>query len=566
MGMFLGKMLKNYKILIIILFFALALRLLGLNYGLPYFFVGDEQVLVNGALKMAELKTLIPALYPEEFRPLYYPPLLPYIYLIFLSPILFVKYFIGSFANLNDFKDFLVLNPGLIWYAARILNVFFALGVIVLAYLIGKKAFNEKIGLLAALFLSLSFFHLQLSHFTRHWIPAVFFAYLIVLAAFYLFQETKRKYYVWSGILTGLAFGASYIAAFGAWFVVLGHFLREGGDFKSKAKDANLWIFLSISAVLSSAFILLHPQEFFSIIIGEDGTVSAPKSIVGLLASFVYYFKILAYQEPAILAFSLFGFVALAFASKKLFSIFLSFCAAYIFALYFLFHDEPRYVFFLLPILSLAAAYGLNALLEKMKAVIGEWSGRRYAFAAVLSLIFLFPVLVSIKYTALMTQKDTRITAKQWIEEHISERSKIAMRLHNFKPLTPTTEAIADQQSLDPDSLRTVERVLLTLDPANYPKSAFDVLNLHFIAPELLPKNLAAHLKDNNFQYFAIEYWNKSDLTAKDLEIMKQSRLTQRFDAGLGDFSHNVNGNLEEPIWVIFSMKRLGPVIEIYEL
>ena len=245
---------------------------------------------------------------------------------------------------------------------------------------------------------------------------------------------------------------------------------------------------------------------------------------------------------------------------------FLSFCAAYIFALYFLFHDEPRYVFFLLPILSLAAAYGLNALLEKMKAVIGEGAGRRYILVAVLLLIFLFSALVSIKYTVLMTQKDTRIMAKQWIAEHIPERSKIATRLYNFKPLTPTKEAIAAQQSLDPDSLRTVERVLLTLDPANYPKPAFDVLNLHFIKPELLPKNLVAYLKDNNFKYFVIEYWNKNDIAAEDLEIISRARFLQRFDAGLGNLSYNVNGNLESPVWVIFPMKRLGPVVEIYQL
>jgi len=563
----------NFKILlVIILFAALVLRLIGLNYGLPYFFVGDEQVLVNGALKMAEIRTLFPVFYPEEFRPLYYPPLLPYIYLIFLSPILLIRYFIGDFANIIEFKNFLILNPGFVWSAARILNIFFALGSLFVTYLIAKKIFNEKVGLIAVLFLSLSFFHLQLSHFTRHWIPAVFFTHLIILEAFYLFYKPKRKYYIWSGILTGLAFGASYIAAFGAWFVILGHFLStgivggQGRNLKDKLKDLNLWIFLLISAALSSVFIILHPQEFFSIIIGEDGTVGAVKSITGLLTSFVYYFKILIYQEPAILIFSLLGFVALAFASKKLFSMFLSFCATYIFALYFLFHDEPRYVFFLLPILSLAAAYGLNALLEKMKAVINEGAWRRYAFAAVLLLIFLFPVLVSIKYTTLMTQKDTRIMAKQWIEEHIQERSKIAARLYNFKPLTPTKEAIAAQQSLDPDSLRTVERVLLTLDPANYPKPAFDVLNLHFIKPELLPKNLVAYLKDNNFKYFIVEYWSKSDLTAEDLEIMNQDRLAQRFDAGIDDLSYNINGNLEESVWVMFSMKRPGPIIEIYEL
>src|SRR3989338_8508946 len=369
----------NFKILlVIILFAALALRLIGLNYGLPYFFVGDEQVLVNGALKMAEIRTLFPVFYPEEFRPLYYPPLLPYIYLIFLSPILLIRYFIGDFANIIEFKNFLILNPGFVWSAARILNIFFALGSLFVTYLIAKKIFNEKVGLIAVLFLSLSFFHLQLSHSPRHWIPAVFFAYLIVWAAFRIVHKPERINYILAGLLSGFAFGASYIAAFGVWFVFLAHFLVSAGNVKNKLKNVNLWIFLSISAALSGIFILLHPQEFFSIVFGDDGTIGTPKSITGLMGSFVYYFKILAYQEPVILIFSLIGFVLLFFASKKLFSMFFSFCVLYIFALYFLFHDEPRYVFFLLPILSFAAAYGLNAFFEKIKAVIGEEAGRRY--------------------------------------------------------------------------------------------------------------------------------------------------------------------------------------------
>ena len=53
---------KSKLILVAILLLALGVRLIGIDYGLPLALVHDEPPFIFGALKMLELKTLIPAL------------------------------------------------------------------------------------------------------------------------------------------------------------------------------------------------------------------------------------------------------------------------------------------------------------------------------------------------------------------------------------------------------------------------------------------------------------------------------------------------------------------------
>ena len=68
------------------LFLFISLKFIGLSYGLPFFLVSDEEVVVGSALRMLELKSFIPAFYPEEMKILTYPPMLPIIIIITISP------------------------------------------------------------------------------------------------------------------------------------------------------------------------------------------------------------------------------------------------------------------------------------------------------------------------------------------------------------------------------------------------------------------------------------------------------------------------------------------------
>jgi hypothetical protein len=67
--------------LLIILFAGFFIRVVGVGYGLPHHLYGDEESVVYTALRMLELRTVLPVFHWEAFRGLsYYPPFLSYIH------------------------------------------------------------------------------------------------------------------------------------------------------------------------------------------------------------------------------------------------------------------------------------------------------------------------------------------------------------------------------------------------------------------------------------------------------------------------------------------------------
>src|SRR3990167_9646356 len=72
---------------------AFLLRALGIGYGLPLTVVSDETPFTFAALKMLQLKTLIPALHPEVFQSILpYPPYLSYLLLVPFTAILGIQF------------------------------------------------------------------------------------------------------------------------------------------------------------------------------------------------------------------------------------------------------------------------------------------------------------------------------------------------------------------------------------------------------------------------------------------------------------------------------------------
>ncbi len=549
--------LKRNWVIVAILLLAFFVRIWGIDYGLPHFLIGDEKSIVYGSLKMLELKTLVPAFYPQDFRPMYYPPVIAYIYLIFLSPVLLIEFLFGQFSNLSDFKNFLILDPTVIWLTVRTATALLGTATIYLIYLIGKKLFNKQVGLLSALFLSLSFLHIQLSHFARHWVPATFFVTLVVLFSILIYQKRDNRYYIWAGIFLGLAFGASYITGVGLIIFLFAHFLSGPGNFLKKIKDKNLWIAVSIFLILAVVFVVLHPQEFTRILFGEDSGTRDPKTLVGLLSAFVFHLKNLWYFETTALVFAVLGIIILFFKSKKTLTLLLSLPVFYILSLYFLFHSEVRYTVFILPLLCLLAGFGLNFVFN---IVLAKKIGKSL-FVIIFVFTFLYPLSVAFKYDYLLTRKDSRVMAKEWIENNIPTEERIITDFSDFK-LWPTKEAIVLQQNIAPDSLRQEERVLLVLADDKYPKPAFNVLPFHYLT-EKLPANILNYIKENQYRYFAMDYLAQNKISAIDKQVAANSKLIESFSS---NFNFDIHGDFQDYIFKIFGLKNFGPTVEIYKI
>ena len=164
---------KNWLILLIILS-AFILRFWGCWYGFPGLFVGDEKSLVGGALKMIYQQNPLPVLEPDVFRLLYYPVLIPWVYLILFAPYTIFVYLTGNFASVAELRDLLIMDPSMFFLIARIINVFFATAAVWLIYLVTKKIFSYRAGLIAALLYSVSFLPIHQGHFSKHWNFGIF--------------------------------------------------------------------------------------------------------------------------------------------------------------------------------------------------------------------------------------------------------------------------------------------------------------------------------------------------------------------------------------------------------
>mgnify|MGYP001602248272 FL=1 len=556
------KFIKNNWLILLIIVVAFILRLWALNYGLPNFFIGDEQSIAYGAYKMVELKTLIPALNPSAFRPMYYPPLLSYIYLIFLAPVLGLKYLVGGFVGMADFKNYLILNPTITWLTIRLISVLFGAATIFITYLAGKKLFGKIAGLYAAAFLALSLLHLQLSHFARHWVPATFFVALIIYLSICIFFEPKKIYYVLVGIIAGLGFGVSYITCVTLVVFGLAHLLAAGNfwppkNLLKKIADKNFWLTILIFLALAIIFILLHPQEFTRILFGEDSGAGAGKSIGGLFAEFWYHFKNLINFEPLLLAAAIFGSFILFLKSKKKLLLLLSLPITYIIALYLFFHSEVRYIILVLPALVLPSGFAAAYLQSRLK----------FKFAPLLIILFFFsyPFALAGRYDYLLSKKDNRILAPAWIANNIEPSVRIATKFEDIQ-LTPTKQAILDQRAYDHQSLRQKDYALLKITEDSYPAPAYKVLPLYFIE-EKVPPIILDNLYRYNYKYYAVEFWSPAQLSDIDKKIINSGTLIKEFSNQInGQYILDINGNYYQPVFWLFKIKQLGPSIQIYQL
>ncbi len=165
----------NKIILLFILFFALALRVYGINWDQNQHLHPDERFLTMTTGAMVWPETLAEYLSPSVSK------LNPYntgtmFYVYGTLPTTIVKYF-------SRFEWFDVFQYNNIALTGRLISAIFDIGVVYLIYLIAKNIFNQKTGLLAAFLYSISVLPIQLSHFFA---VDTFLNFFLVLSFYFL--------------------------------------------------------------------------------------------------------------------------------------------------------------------------------------------------------------------------------------------------------------------------------------------------------------------------------------------------------------------------------------------
>jgi len=461
-------------------------------------------------------------------------------YLYILAVEYGVYYIIGWIFNLfqspDDFAVKIIRHSYPLFMLGRITSALLGTGSVWLTYLLGKQLYSRSVGLIAALFLCFNAVNIELSHYARVDACLCF----VVLAAFYwiakIASDDKQSlfWYVFAGILSGIAFQNKMQAVILLFPFAFAHFSRFPWKGFRKALFAKAVFVFSLSyllgLVIGNPAVLFAPVSFVNGLVSwGSGAYTTPVnetvSTIGFIAYLNYFYRELGIPQVLLALISL-AFV-LFYRQKRdllLLSFILPFYGLMGGSKYLV---SPSYMIPLMPFLYLLMARTLNDGLSRFQGFFGE---KQLVTTATLLVLLIYPVVNVWKLDLSFTGKNTRVLAKEWIEENIPFGSKILMdsgkTINSFAPLIAENE-VSIQRTLnrktreissnslqdttkmvDPGSLKYFEILQQTV-----PKESYDITSTQF---GLAVQSVEFYI-ENNFQYFVLS------------EGMKRSRTSDSF-------------------------------------
>ncbi len=542
---------KNVTLLLLgLLVCAALLRLASLTYGLPLWLINDEPSTILGALKMMELKSLIPAFHQSEMTSiLYYPPYISYLYLIPFSIIFLFQYFYYgvSFEMLTSIvtQD---LSPYFI--AARLMSIAAGLIGIFLLYKTSLNLFSsKKAALFSIFFAATSLVSIALSVSARHWI----FISLVYSLAMYILSKKEtapsRKYFLFY-ITAALGIGVSTISVFLFVIPPFWYILQEKNSYRdlwNLRKEMRFYGAVTIIGFLSLLPSFLYPQSNGFIV---DVTTGSSKSILEAVISPYHFLERIFVAEPILIILFVIGFVFLFKNYRKLFWILGGFIYLYSTIFYFMFRFESRFVLPLSVFIFLSAGYGTERLWNK-----NVW------VKIILIILLLIPTTASLKLAQLGWKNDSRVQTVEWAYRNLSEQDRVITFGSQLR-LPVTHETLAELKKLDPLALRRVDlsEERLSSDALR----RFNSLNVYTLQNDNVIEDLKNYSRKNKYTYLIREHAD-SELGGYVRNIVRDN------DIQLQSFGYNAPYSLATSEFTsnpfkFFTVKALGPEITIYKL
>lgn len=354
----------------------------------------------------------------------------------------FFTYLVGAFSKAASLFGFLTVTPdisyyylhpdefGKIYLIGRLLAAIMGVLTVYLTYLIGKRLFSEKIGLVSALFLSVTPVLVIHSHYLKMDVPMTFWLTLTFLLITHILVSDKMKWYIWAGIGAGLTAGTKYHGGLLIWLIIpVAHLLREGINKKSLLSLFGRKLFLSGIASLV-AFLLVNPyivlafdefrRDFFGLgakVAFSQAASTEDSSYLGL-----YYFR---YVFACVmgLPFYILTMAGVIFALIKRNKADLLIFAFLILSFSFLNLSRYKMANYTIPLMPFLALWASRLVLSITSPRV-VWN---YSRIAVIAAIFVYTLLYSLAFDNLFARKNVRIVAGEWITSNIEPGARIGL-------------------------------------------------------------------------------------------------------------------------------------------
>ncbi len=395
----------------------------GIDFGLPQTFHNDEPQIVERAVDVAS-GNLSYAWYdwPATIQ-------INALGVIYKTMDLGHQLILGSDLNVEQWA---ASNPSLFYIIARLMTVAFALGAVIIVFLIGKEIESKPFGLVAAFILTLGYSFGRHAHFA---VPDMILTFFIILAIYFSLLAYRKKgllFFILAGAAVGFATAAKYpgILAAGSMVVVYVLLLFSGQEKKLRKFTgyAALCLLVAIIAfTLVSPFFWFDLDQVWSDISKVSDTSHVGRTDTSLLDRANFYLQGAIPQGVGWLIMILAGcgVIYCLWMKKKELWIILGFVVLYFIFLGTFESKWERYILPLVPIVIIFAVYFV------WEAVHLAW-GKMKIFPLVLTILIILigslPSLCRLIMSNEMmagTKNDTRVRALEWAMENLPQGTVI---------------------------------------------------------------------------------------------------------------------------------------------
>jgi len=540
-----------------VLIFTVAVHLPGLRYGLPFQLVNDELPLVGGALRMLELRNPIPSMNPGPMEILYYPPGMPWLYLVVWSPVLAVQWAMAGFPAAAKFSDELLTHLGPIWMVSRLISVALLAGTVWVVIRLTMEVTRDRVAaVIAGALVATSFHHGILGQFARAWTPTVFFFWWGLWACWRIYETGERRAYVWAALAAGFGFAVNYVGVLVSFGVAVAHLLHH----RRVVIDRGLFFHAAIVA-LFIAVILPASWPNFVRLFGVTAVASGREAEGGSLS--VFYVWTLLKSDPLLGLIGLIGLPLLMYRAWPLIALFVVVFVPYSAVILSGTGFDDRYILPLTPILAMAG--GVLATLRGSK-----W---RAGAVSLTSLIIVAQAALVLHLAYLLTRADTRELARGWASAHVPAGEGVLAALRGMT-FEQTVRSIELQRELAPDQISYLQRRRLAGAAIETGGGGpeIDALEIRRVGPDALraasAEALLERLKGQNYRWLIID-----DLAGAigdsnfERLLLSRARLVTTIEPDHGVVGPNFNLTdqfAQGTAWNILRLNRLGPPVRIY--
>jgi len=450
--------------------FAFFLRELGVHGWLPYVGHPDEPKLIDSATHIVKTGNLNPNLY-----------IWPSLYIYVEAVVIHIQTLWGTWRgayqgpqSLPDTTHIFTLAPG-VYTWARTFTAIVGASTAALLYVVGRQMFdgNRRIGVIAAMLVSVSPLHLQESQFAITDVPLGFMGLMVLWASSWLsrthYRESQGEKWdplLWrsilAGLLVGVATGTKYNGAYLlvvpliAWLTVWRK-SRMGPQREKQPlitrRHAILLAAIPLAAaagfLLCEPYLILDWTDWYNGFTFQIRAYLPADNLSEMWASFTRQLSDFATSDASLLSAAALGtaFMLVNPMARRRAWLLVIFPLLYLLAMSRFSLTYVRNMIVAMPFLALIAGFVIDMVVVQLVTMARGfgasvpmaqsrrvWGAARWALV-VAALLFVAwePLRISWAYTVGMSEPDSRTLAWNWVQAKLREGDRVAAELHPWQ-------------------------------------------------------------------------------------------------------------------------------------